>query len=241
MALTDKLTAIADAIRGKTGGTDPLTLDQMPAEIAGIQAGGGDNLLDYAVTLREMFGLVSFPADYEMDITFCRYGTPSSYMLGSTFSRTSNLKSIKVTCVQAATTAFSMLDFCRSSPALQKVDLSGVQPLKPSAITTAFYGCSALKEIIGTFDLSECTNVKTPFTYCAALETISFAPGTIKLSILFNHSPLLTDETIQSIIDGLADLTDGTAQTLTLHATVGAKLTEEQIASATAKNWTISY
>lgn len=38
MALTDKLTAIADAIRGKTGKTDGLTLEQMPGEIAGIQA-----------------------------------------------------------------------------------------------------------------------------------------------------------------------------------------------------------
>lgn len=41
MALTDKLVAIADAIRGKTGGAEPLTLDQMATEIAGIQAGGG--------------------------------------------------------------------------------------------------------------------------------------------------------------------------------------------------------
>ena len=40
MALSDKLTAIADAIRGKTGKTDGLTLDQMATEIAGIQAGG---------------------------------------------------------------------------------------------------------------------------------------------------------------------------------------------------------
>lgn len=41
MALTDKLTAIADAIRGKTGGTDALTLDQMATEISGIETGGG--------------------------------------------------------------------------------------------------------------------------------------------------------------------------------------------------------
>jgi hypothetical protein len=39
--LVTKLTAIADAIRGKTGKTDGLTLDQMAAEIAGIEAGGG--------------------------------------------------------------------------------------------------------------------------------------------------------------------------------------------------------
>ena len=37
MALTDKLTAIADAVREKTGRTAPLTLDQMAAEITGIK------------------------------------------------------------------------------------------------------------------------------------------------------------------------------------------------------------
>lgn len=44
MALTDKLTAIADAIRGKTGKTGGLTLDQMATEIAGIQGGGGGSI-----------------------------------------------------------------------------------------------------------------------------------------------------------------------------------------------------
>ena len=41
MALTDKLSSIADAIRDKTGKTELLTLDQMPTEIAGIETGGG--------------------------------------------------------------------------------------------------------------------------------------------------------------------------------------------------------
>ena len=41
MALTDKLTAIADAIRAKTGKTDSMTLAQMPTEIMGITTGGG--------------------------------------------------------------------------------------------------------------------------------------------------------------------------------------------------------
>ena len=39
MALTDKLTAIADAIRAKNGGTDAMTLAQMPEKIANIQTG----------------------------------------------------------------------------------------------------------------------------------------------------------------------------------------------------------
>ncbi len=39
MALTDKLKAIADAIRGKTGRAESLTLDQMATEITGIETG----------------------------------------------------------------------------------------------------------------------------------------------------------------------------------------------------------
>ena len=41
MALTDKLTAIGNAIREKTGGTELLTLDQMATQIASITTGGG--------------------------------------------------------------------------------------------------------------------------------------------------------------------------------------------------------
>ena len=47
MALIDKLTAIGDAIRGKTGGTALLTLDDMAAAIAGIPSGGGGGGLAY--------------------------------------------------------------------------------------------------------------------------------------------------------------------------------------------------
>lgn len=41
MALTDKLTAIADAIRVKGGTTDLLTMDGMVEAINAIEAGGG--------------------------------------------------------------------------------------------------------------------------------------------------------------------------------------------------------
>lgn len=49
MALTNKLSAIGDAIREKTGKTDLLTLEQMPVEIAAITTGGDadDVLQDY--------------------------------------------------------------------------------------------------------------------------------------------------------------------------------------------------
>lgn len=50
MALTDKLTAIADAIRTKTDQTDALTLDKMPNEIASIVSGGDSTVEDGLIT-----------------------------------------------------------------------------------------------------------------------------------------------------------------------------------------------
>lgn len=41
MALIDKLTAIADAIRTKTGSTEPMTLDEMAEIILTLGVGGG--------------------------------------------------------------------------------------------------------------------------------------------------------------------------------------------------------
>ena len=43
MQLTNKLTAIADAIRTKTGKTDTMTLEQMVTEISNISVGGGSS------------------------------------------------------------------------------------------------------------------------------------------------------------------------------------------------------
>lgn len=46
MALTDKLTAIADAIRAKAGTSDAMTLAGMAEAIAAISAGGGGATID---------------------------------------------------------------------------------------------------------------------------------------------------------------------------------------------------
>ena len=73
---------------------------------------------------------------------------------------------------------------------------------------------------------------------CKSLVTVSFVENSIPFSLSFAQSPLLSDESIQSIINGLA--TVETAQTLTLHADVKAKLTESQIAQITSKNWTLA-
>ena len=115
---------------------------------------------------------------------------------------------------------------------------------KTTTLVYAFYYLSALEVIDGIpIDFSSATNIKSLHS-CplgSSLREMRVAPLSIKVNIDLPYDGKLSDETIQSIIDGLADLTDGTAKTLTLHSTVGAKLTDEQKATITAKNWTLVY
>lgn len=75
------------------------------------------------------------------------------------------------------------------------------------------------------------------FSYLTALKEVRFAENGIRSSVSF-ASAVLTDESIQSIIDGIAEVTS--AQTLTLHETVKNKLTEEQLAVINEKGWTLA-
>lgn len=77
MALIDKLTNIAEAIRGKTGGTDLLTLDEMATAIASITGAGGadihaEHLITFAqdMTYPEMINTAQFRFQYKNSMVF---------------------------------------------------------------------------------------------------------------------------------------------------------------------------
>lgn len=61
----------------------------------------------------------------------------------------------------------------------------------------------------------------------------------LKVGLDLHLTKALERPSLRAVINGLADLTGQTAQTLTLGATLIAKLTEEDIAIAVNKNWTI--
>lgn len=98
-----------------------------------------------------------------------------------------------------------------------------------------------LKVIDGKpIDFSSATSIGNYFIYtCGELEEIRVVPGSIHVSLGFGTSGNLSDASVQSIIDGLADLTGQTAQTLDLHVSNQQKLTNEQIATITEKNWSV--
>jgi hypothetical protein len=75
------------------------------------------------------------------------------------------------------------------------------------------------------------------FYGCDELENIVFE-GEIGSNINFVNSPKLTTASVDSIINALVDLTGQTSQTLTLHSTVLAKITDEQHNTILSKNWT---
>ena len=78
------------------------------------------------------------------------------------------------------------------------------------------------------------------FDYSNNLENLTVS-GTIGKSISFTSCQNLTADSVQSIIDALITITDGVTRTLTLHADVKAKLTDEQKATITVtKGWTLA-
>ena len=87
MSVNSAMTAIADAIRAKTGGTEPLTLAQMPSAIASIKGGG--EAPEYT-----RVGFIQFTGDQSIDtgivpnqdtkirVAFTRESDSSVYMYG---------------------------------------------------------------------------------------------------------------------------------------------------------------
>ena len=84
--LNSLFTGIADAIRGKTGKTDPIVADDFPTEIEGIETGGGsgasvdkdvkfydyDGTLLYSYTVEEAQALTELPPLPEQEGLICQ-------------------------------------------------------------------------------------------------------------------------------------------------------------------------
>ena len=153
-----------------------------------------------------------------------------------TFRSTTGLESITLKCTTRGIPMNAHGAFSRCSD-LKFLDLSEFNTtFGPS--TDVFYSCSKLEEIRGEIE-NTTTNWTLWFASCVKLREVRFKPNSIKGQINLAECSLLSAESVQSIVDGLADMTGGTSYKLTLHADVKAKLTEEQLATIAAKNWTM--
>ena len=238
-ALDSALTDIADAIRTKTGGTDPLTLEKMPSEIDKV----GKLPEWFAYMSAPTFAGVTIDKDLTIDIPLTSCTRPLS-IFGNYNNPTTINSGVKITINYAGQTDYMQsiggyIRWCGNNELIWNVDISKATgfggflstPMQNDlvAIRGTPFDFSSVKSTIGkgVFNVPKCVFLR-------------FAKQTLKVSIDMSYCYSLDDESIQSILDGLADLTGETAQTITLHADIKSKLTNEQTSAITAKNWTIA-
>lgn len=154
---------------------------------------------------------------------------------GSAYTRAEKMETVEVPNMDAGTSSTQgVFSFCSAlkTAYLPKIRRIGNQ---------FFYSCRALEELtLGCAEVPMVQINATSLQYCNALVRFNLV-GAVETSFSLAQSALLDDVSIQNIVDSLADLSGKTAQTLTLHGDVGAKLTDEQKATITAKNWTLVY
>ncbi len=219
MSFKEKMTAIAVAIRNKTGKAEKLGLDAMAVGVGEVYEAGKQAEYDRFWDAFQNNGNKNI---YDQTFAYNNW-TEETY----------NPK-YDILCVNSSVAGRQTFN---NFVALTDIKV----PIRATntRIVAMFSGCTKLKTI-PLLELNGVTDFNTAFSNCNALENITIA-GTIEINISFANSSLLTDASVQSIIDHLKDLTGATAQTLTFHADVGAKLTDVQKAAITARNWTLVY
>lgn len=137
---------------------------------------------------------------------------------------------------------------------LESAELSNWDTSNATNLQMMFIGCSALKMLdLKKWDVSKVGNFNRVFDACPSLtsliggvtieEVLANNIGCLnglKVSTTgsFNSVTKLDRASLRALINGLAEVK--TTQTLTLGATLRAKLTEEDIAIATNKGWSIA-
>ena len=114
--------------------------------------------------------------------------------------------------------------------------LPTIDARKAGSLTSTFdsFGGTDLSLIV-----SETTGLQNnTFNYAKNLINLTIS-GTIGKSLSLKHAQVLSNASVQNIIDCLKDLTGTTAQTLTFHKNVIAEITPEQEQAIREKNWTL--
>ena len=263
----ESLVSVADAIREKSNTTDELEFPNGFVDgINAIESGGGgteelENIIDQSGVLDSTDGTVEEKIEQLIDkaddgnLWYIASGkmTTLASNINPVFSQWAYSRLPKtdfsnVTSLSYAIhgTQLEYIDFYINSAKCTRFDdaLSVNKKLKwivgiDLSSATNIYDLllqSAIETVQKPLNIAKVTNANNAFL-CNNLKDIRFVPECIKISLTFS-SAVLSNESIQSIIDGLA--TVETAQTLTLNATVKAKLTDEQKATITNKNWNLA-
>lgn len=192
------------------------------------------NYLYYAYSCDYMFYTVEFPENSDIVIKFKK--APTNYNLF--MSNAKNTKTVTLISEYNSNNLKFGQAF-RNNQSIEILDLTDYNR-SFSDVGYCFLGASNIREVKGELDFSNCTNFTAWLNGAYKLEEMRVKPNSIYITFSLEWNDKLSDATVQSFIDGLADLTGSTTQKICLHKTIKNKLTDSQIATVTQKNWTIA-
>lgn len=156
-------------------------------------------------------------------------GTSFSYM----FWNCSGLTSIPQLNTSQCGNFQCMFGNCSNLTIIPHLDISN-----GTNLTNMFMNCSALQSVSLSKPAAG-ASVSTMFNGCTALTNLTIGQGWSS-DLFLTSSTNLTQESLHSIIENLADLTGLTYKTFRIGSVNLAKIDEEHIAMLNAKNWKYS-
>ena len=170
----------------------------------------------------------NFPANTELTV-YVGAKIESSLAM---FASATNLKKVKLVGDNGSCDIEQMF----ASSSVEEVDFSGLTLFQTFGASETFSNCQNLVNVLGVLD-GEYNYSSWGFENCPKLETVRFKKDSIVSDIYIAESPKLTAATVQSIIDGMNEITSGA---LYLHSDVLNKLTEAQKKEITDKGWSVA-
>ena len=222
-ALDTALTDIADAIRTKTGGTDPLTIEQMPSEIESISGGGASEVDEnWKYSNKMVFTNISAP---ELGGTFEVTLPPNQTDFSSVFGRNSYFKHFVVHS-EAQPTSMAYMFMQANNGGVYTVTLD-FDTSKVTTYESCFsFGYGAWGEkfttINGVLDFTSVTTTKGVggmFIATNNLQYVTFAAKTLGVNFNASNIPNINDTSLLSLLNCLKDRTGEDALTLTVKDT----------------------
>lgn len=196
----------------------------------------GVNLVKMMTRWSNIFYKASFSEETHLVL---EYGDNFTGEMTSTFQYTGSSKIRSIKIVGSSKLTGVVMNNTFNNCSVKTIDFSECDlVLSTAAMQNTFSYCPNLREIKGTLDVSKISSFVGVFNSCNVLEEVRFLEENIFKTITFGSCKLLSDASIQSIINGLATVEE--AQTITFHVDVKAKLTDDQIAQITSKNWTLA-
>ena len=161
------------------------------------------------------------------------FDTSKATSMEKTFNSCTSLQTVPLLNTNSVVNMSGMFYGCSSLTTVPQLDTS-----RCNNMYMMFGDCQNL-QMIPLLNVSSVTNMSYILYGCSSLTNLGGFTG-LKQDLELAYSPLLTADSIVNVINAAADMTSS-PKTLTLHQDTFNKLTEEQIATATAKGWNIAH